>query len=153
MSDAENYRELIWLLRRTHGRFHDLFHAFLGENDYRDLTPQQAFLLYNLLDRVTTTGAARRNGYYIGTNISHNVNKLEDAGYLSRKHDPADGRSVLLSLTDKGREVAKLIAKELDRQAPMIVGNTTISAADLETAKKALMHLERFWLDALAYRL
>lgn len=48
--------------------------------------------------------------------VNRAIQRLYKAGYLSRKRDPADGRSFLLDLTDEGRELHARIAPAANRR-------------------------------------
>ncbi len=49
------------------------------------------------------------------TMLSRIVAKLEDAGLLHRRSDPADGRAALVEITDEGRAVGQRLRAERTR--------------------------------------
>ena len=42
----------------------------------------QALLLYNIGDKELTAGELRTRGYYLGSNVSYNLKKLVEIGFL-----------------------------------------------------------------------
>ena len=61
-------------------------------------------LLYNLGDSELTAGELRTRGYYLGSNVSYNLKKLVDMGYIHHQRSRTDRRSVRVSLTDQARK-------------------------------------------------
>src|SRR4029078_4141328 len=76
----------------------------------------QALLLYNIGDAELTAGELTSRGYYLGSNVSYNLNKLVDAGYIHHRRSTTDRRSVRVRLTDKGQEVSKVVSGLYHRQ-------------------------------------
>ena len=49
------------------------------------------------------------------TSVTNTVDRLEAAGLVRRRPDPADGRSRLVAITDAGRDVAQRATADLNR--------------------------------------
>ena len=75
----------------------------------------QALLLFNIGDKELTAGELRTRGYYLGSNVSYNLKKLVDMGYLHNQRSRVDRRSVRVSLTEKGGEGARSVRKLYDQ--------------------------------------
>ena len=69
----------------------------------------QALLLYNIGDKELTAGELRTRGYYLGSNVSYNLKKLVEMGFLDHQRSRVDRRSVRIKLTEKGREVRDIV--------------------------------------------
>ena len=95
----------------------------------------------------------RTKGYYLGSNVSYNVKKLVEAGYLHHARSKTDRRSVRISLTDKGRQVHEIVQNLYDKHARTIAPIGGISDEDFGRMNLALTRLERFWTDQIRYRL
>jgi len=68
--------------------------------------------------------------------VSQVVDALVDRGYLSRAVDPEDGRRLLVTLTDRGKEAAKVTRRAVagvDRRLA-----TKFSARDLVATRRVL---------------
>ena len=60
-------------------------------------------------DAELTAGELRTRGYYLGSNVSYNLKKLVEMGYMHHQRSRMDRRSVRVSLTEKGQEVASIV--------------------------------------------
>ncbi len=118
-----------------------------------DVNSVQALLLFNIGDAVLTAGELRSRGYYLGSNVSYNLKKLVDAGYINHQRSSTDRRSVRVSLTDKGREVCDIVDALYERQLASIEKVGGLGADDLDGLNTSLMRMERFWADQIRYRL
>jgi DNA-binding MarR family transcriptional regulator len=122
----------------------------LGRSDVNSV---QALLLYNIGDAELTAGELTSRGYYLGSNVSYNLKKLVEAGYIHHQRSTTDRRSVRVRLTEKGQDVCKVVNGLYQRQLKSLQQVGGIDANDLETLNKALIRLERFWTDQIRYQL
>jgi DNA-binding MarR family transcriptional regulator len=118
-----------------------------------DVNGVQALLLYNIGDCELTAGEIRTRGYYLGSNVSYNLKKLVDSGYIHHQRSKTDRRSVRVRLTQKGKDVYAIVNGLFERQLTMIEKVAGLSVADLKTLNQSLSRLERFWGDQIRYRL
>ena len=113
----------------------------------------QALLLFNIGESELTAGELRTRGYYLGSNVSYNLKKLVEMGYIHYKRSDTDRRSVRVSLTDKGMAACDVIHKLYHRQLGSVQSVGEITGDDFKGLNKALVRLERFWSDQIRYRL
>jgi DNA-binding MarR family transcriptional regulator len=59
-----------------------------------DVNSVQALLLYNIAGKELTAGELRTRGYYLGSNVSYNVKKLVETGFLHHARLRVDRRAV-----------------------------------------------------------
>lgn len=118
-----------------------------------DVNGVQALLLYNIGDCELTAGEIRTRGYYLGSNVSYNLKKLVDSGYIHHQRSKTDRRSVRVRLTPKGKEVYSVVNSLFERQLTMIEKVAGLSVSDLSGLNQSLARLERFWGDQIRYRL
>ena len=118
-----------------------------------DINSVQALLLYNMGDGELTAGELKSRGYYLGSNVSYNLKKLVEMGYLHYKCSEKDRRSVRVSLTQKGLDARDVIQKLYHRQLGSVEAVGQISHDDIKVLNKALVRLERFWTDQIRFRL
>jgi DNA-binding MarR family transcriptional regulator len=95
----------------------------------------------------------KTRGYYLGSNVSYNLKKLVDMGYIHYKRSDKDRRSVRVSLTDKGLHARGVIQKLYQRQLGSVEQVGQVGVEDFKGLNKALVRLERFWTDQIRYRL
>ena len=157
-NDAEaaakpHYLEALHLVERLHRRLLDVIKDEFERRGREDVNSVQALLLYNIGDKELTASELRTKGYYLGSNVSYNVKKLVELGFLHHARSKTDRRSVRISLTDKGRQVHEIIQGLYDKHARTIAPIGGISDDDFGRLNQALGRLERFWTDQIRYRL
>jgi DNA-binding MarR family transcriptional regulator len=141
------------LIERLHRLLLDVIKDELERLGRADVNSVQALLLYNIGDAELTAGELTSRGYYLGSNVSYNLKKLVDAGYIHHQRSKTDRRSVRVSLTDKGQEVCMVVNGLYQRQLKSLQQVGGLAPNDLETLNKALIRLERFWTDQIRYQL
>src|SRR5213593_4872439 len=109
------YLEALTLVERLHRRLLDVIKDEFDRRSRADINSVQALLLYNIGDKELTAGELRTRGYYLGSNVSYDVKKLVEMGYLHHARSRVDRRSVRISLAEKGREVHKIVASLYDK--------------------------------------
>ena len=147
------YLEALHLVERLHRRLLDVIKDEFERRGRDDVNSVQALLLYNIGDKELTASELRTRGYYLGSNVSYNVKKLVEMGYLHHARSRVDRRAVRISLTDKGRQVHDIVQDLYDKHARTIEPIGGISSDDFQRLNQALMRLERFWTDQIRYRL
>ncbi len=146
---SRGYSELTRLIERLHRRFLDVIRAELNRLGVRDLNGVQALLLANIGDEAMAIRDLVERGYYQGSNVSYNIKKMTDMGYLTQERSQHDKRSVTVQLTDKAREVVEQVKILEGRNAKAF--NDYIDEARVEDVCQALQRLERTWADYIHY--
>ena len=141
------------LIERLHRLLLDVIKDEFERLGRSDVNGVQALLLYNIGDAELTAGELTGRGYYLGSNVSYNLKKLVESGYINHQRSNTDRRSVRVRLTDKGQEISKVISTLYQRQLKSLQQVGGIDNNDLETLNKSLVRLERFWTDQIRYRL
>jgi DNA-binding MarR family transcriptional regulator len=147
------YLQALRLIERLHRLLLDVIKDEFDRTGGADLNSVQALLLYNIGSSELTAGELKTRGYYLGSNVSYNLKKLVDMGYIHYKRSETDRRSVRVSLTEKGKEACEVVHKLYQRQLGSIEAVGEISNEDFRTLNRALVRLERFWSDQIRYRL
>ncbi len=147
------YMESLQLVERLHRRLLDVIKDEFERNGRSDINAIQALLLFNIGNSELTAGELRSRGYYLGSNVSYNLKKLVDLGFINHQRSRVDRRSVRISLTEKGNEVAGIVAGLYERHIGSIETVGGINEAEFQTMNKALQRLDRFWNDQILYRL
>ena len=147
------YLEALTLVERLHRRLLDVIKDEFDRRNRSDINSVQALLLYNINDSELTAGELRTRGYYLGSNVSYNLKKLVEMGYLHHARSRIDRRSVRISLTEKGQEVHDIVENLYKKHVQTVEQVGGIGAPELQALNKALQRLERFWTDQILYRL
>jgi DNA-binding MarR family transcriptional regulator len=142
---TEPYLEVISFVEQLHRRFLEIVKLELDGLGIRDINNVQAMMLFNIADAEMTVGELTLRGCYLGSNVSYNVKKLVENGYLAHERSPYDRRSVHIMLTDKGRSIRDRLSDMHQRHVEMLK-ETALTQADLEAVIVTLRRLERFWM-------
>src|SRR6202790_5738702 len=114
------YLEALTLVERLHLPRLDVIKDEFDRRGRSDINAVQALLLSNIGDKELTAGELRTRGYYLGSNVSYNVKKLVEMGYLHHAPSRIDRRSVRISLTEKGEDVHKIVAGLYEKHATTV---------------------------------
>ena len=138
------YLDVISLIERLHRQFLELVKLELDTLRVRDINNVQATMLFNIGDAEMTVGELTLRGCYLGSNVTYNVKKLVEQGYLAQHRSVTDGRSVHIRLTEKGQRLRDGLAGMYRRHISML-SEAAINADDLQTAEVILRGLQEFW--------
>jgi DNA-binding MarR family transcriptional regulator len=147
------YMEALTLVERLHRRLLDVIKDEFDRSGRSDVNSVQALLLFNIGDAELTAGELRSRGYYLGSNVSYNLKKLVEMGFIHHQRSRMDRRSVRVSLTEQGQEVAAIVAGVYDRHMKSIEQVGGIAVDDFQMLNRAMQRLDRFWTDQILYRL
>jgi DNA-binding MarR family transcriptional regulator len=148
-----HYLEALTLIERLHRRLLDVIKDEFDRKGRADINAVQALLLFNIGDKELTAGELRTRGYYLGSNVSYNLKKLVEMGFLDHQRSRVDRRSVRIKLTEKGREVRNIVDELYNKHVRTVEQVGGINADEFAGLNKALQRLERFWIDQVLYRL
>jgi DNA-binding MarR family transcriptional regulator len=148
-----HYLEALTLIERLHRRLLDVIKDEFDRKGRADINAVQALLLFNIGDKELTAGELRTRGYYLGSNVSYNLKKLVEMGFLDHQRSRVDRRSVRIKLTEKGREVRSTVDELYKKHVRTVEQVGGINADEFAVLNKSLQRLERFWTDQILYRL
>ncbi|MDP9137581.1 MAG: MarR family transcriptional regulator [Pseudomonadota bacterium] len=147
------YVEALVLIERLHRRLLDVIKDEFERQGDPEVNAVQALLLFNIGDAELTAGELKTRGHYQGSNVSYNLKKLVEAGYVNHERSTSDKRSVRVRLTSRGQEIRRKVDQLYDRQILSITDVAGLSIEEFDRLNKALSRLERFWTDQILYRL
>src|SRR3954454_3614527 len=142
---SDYYLEVISLIERVHRQFLELVKLELDRLGIQDINSGQAMMLFNIGDAEMTIGELTARGCYLGSNVSYNVKKTVENGYLAQERSVHDRRSIHVHLTDKGRSLRERLGLMHQRHVKMLK-ETALTQVDLEAVIVTLRRLERFWM-------
>ena len=148
-----HYLEALTLIERLHRRLLDVIKDEFDRKGRADINAVQALLLFNIGDKELTAGELRTRGYYLGSNVSYNLKKLVEMGFLDHQRSRVDRRSVRIKLTEKGGDVCETVRSLYEKHVRTVEQVGGIAADEFAVLNKALHRLERFWTDQISYRL
>ena len=141
------YLTTIGLIERLHRQCLEVIKVELDRGGIRDLSNVQAMILFNIGDDELTVGELTQRGYYLGSNVSYNVKKMVENGYLIQERSRHDRRSQIVRLSEKALAVRNRIRAMYDRHVEALGAEL----AQLENVTKSLLKLERFWNNQISF--
>ena len=145
------YLDTLGLLERLHRLLLDVIKDEFERLGIPEVNAVQALLLFNIGEAEVTAGELKNRGYYQGSNVSYNLRKLVDGGYMHHERSTIDRRSVRVRLTSQGREVRDIVAALFARHAEAIEMRGLIGCLTAEETNTTLRRLERYWTDQIRY--
>src|ERR1700756_1723319 len=139
------YFKVISLVERLHRQFLELVKLELDGLGIHDINNVQGMMLFSIGDAEMTVGELTLRGCYLGSNVSYNLKKLVENGYLVQERSGHDRRSIPVKLTDKGRALRDRLSVMHRRHIEMLA-QAAITEDDLQNATVTLRRLERLWI-------
>ncbi|MHA6326771.1 MarR family winged helix-turn-helix transcriptional regulator [Roseivivax sp. CAU 1753] len=150
-SFMKTYLDALSLVERLHRLLLDVIKDEFERVGVLQINAVQALLLFNIGDNEVTAGELKTRGYYQGSNVSYNLKKLVEAGYMHHQRCEIDRRAVRVSLTDQGREIRDLVEQLFARHAEGLESKGVLGPDGLEEITHALRRVERYWTDQIRY--
>jgi DNA-binding MarR family transcriptional regulator len=138
------YFETIQMIERLHRYFLDVVKIELDRKGVEDINNVQAMILYNIGHEDMTVGELTLRGYYLGSNVSYNVKKMSENGYIEQERSVHDKRSIRVRLTDKGKELYAILNGMFTRHEGNLEG-TKLTQESFKDTIETLQNVERFW--------
>src|SRR5437899_10195396 len=126
-----SYLELIFLVERLHRQFMEVVKLELEGSGIHDINNVQAMMLFNIGDAEMTVGELTLRGCYLGSNVSYNVKKMVENGYLAHERSVHDRRSIHVRLTERGVKLRDSLTAMHQRHAEML-SQATLTADALQ---------------------
>ena len=145
------YLEALGLVERLHRLLLDVIKDEFERVGVLDINAVQALLLFNIGDNEVTAGELKSRGYYQGSNVSYNLKKLVEMGYMHHQRCEVDRRSVRVKLTEKGRAVRVIVAKLFAGHAEGLQSTGAVSLDGVKEITSSLRRIERYWTDQIRY--
>lgn len=145
------YLEALSLVERLHRLLLDVIKDEFERVGVLEINAVQALLLFNIGDNEVTAGELKTRGYYQGSNVSYNLKKLVEMGYMHHQRCEIDRRSVRVRLTEKGREIRDLVTGLFERHADGMIGKGIIDSDGVDNISTLLRRVERYWTDQIRY--
>lgn len=145
------YLETLGLVERLHRLLLDVIKDEFERLGQLEINAVQALLLFNIGENEVTAGELKSRGYYQGSNVSYNLKKLVETGYMHHERSEIDRRSVRVRLTERGRAVREQVADLFRRHADGMEGRGLLGLAGMEEMNNLLRRMERYWSDQIRY--
>ncbi len=147
----ESYLDSLALVERLHRLLLDVIKDEFERLGIIDINAVQALLLFNIGENEVTAGELKSRGYYQGSNVSYNLKKLVEMGYMHHQRCEIDRRSVRVRLTEKGRNVSSNVSSLFERHAEGLEKKGLLGATGIDDINHSLKRMERYWADQIRY--
>jgi DNA-binding MarR family transcriptional regulator len=141
---TKGYFEVISLIERLHRHFLEVLKLELDGLGIHDINNVQGLMLSNIGDADITVGDLTLRGCYLGSNVSYNLKKMVENGYLVQERSVHDRRSFLVRPTEKGRKLRDRLIATHQRHMDLLT-QAMITDEGLRATTGTLRGLERFW--------
>tara|TARA_R110002124_G_scaffold140322_1_gene304755 strand:+ start:126 stop:704 length:579 start_codon:yes stop_codon:yes gene_type:complete len=145
------YLEALSLVERLHRLLLDVIKDEFERVGVLDINAVQALLLFNIGDNEVTAGELKSRGYYQGSNVSYNLKKLVEMGYMHHNRCEIDRRSVRVRLTESGRNIRDVVSGLFARHADGLEDKGVLGPEGIADITSSLKRVERYWTDQIRY--
>ena len=145
------YLDSLLLVERLHRLLLDVIKDEFERIGVLEINPVQALLLFNVGENEVTAGELKSRGYYQGSNVSYNLKKLVDNGYMHHERSEIDRRSVRVRLTQKGREIRQIVSTLFATHAEGLLSRGVVDQKGIEDITGSLRRVERYWTEQIRY--
>jgi DNA-binding MarR family transcriptional regulator len=143
----DEYFRVISLVERLHRQFLELVKLELDGLGIHDINNVQGMMLFSIGDAEMTVGELTLRGCYLGSNVSYNVKKMVENGYLAQHRSLHDRRSIHVRLTERGRKLRDHLT-EMHRRHFDMLSQAGLTAEHFQAVGVMLRRLEQFWIRA-----
>ncbi len=150
-SFMSGYLDSLALVERLHRLLLDVIKDEFERLGVLEINAVQALLLFNIGDNEVTAGELKTRGYYQGSNVSYNLKKLVEMGYMHHQRCEIDRRSVRVRLTEKGRGIRDIVARLFSSHAEALQSRGVLGADGIDQINASLRRVERYWTDQIRY--
>lgn len=145
------YLDTLSLVERLHRLLLDVIKDEFERVGVLEINAVQGLLLFNIGEHEVTAGELKSRGYYQGSNVSYNLKKLVDMGYMHHERCAMDRRAVRVRLTERGRAVRDVVADLFMRHADGLQSKAVLDMDGVDTIAGTLKRVERYWTDQIRY--
>jgi DNA-binding MarR family transcriptional regulator len=146
-----SYLDALTLVERLHRLLLDVIKDEFERVGVLEINPVQALLLFNIGENEVTAGELKTRGYYQGSNVSYNLKKLVELGFMHHQRCEIDRRSVRVRLTEKGRRIRDIVARLFATHADGLISRGVVDVAGMDDIASSLRRIERYWSDQIRY--
>ena len=143
-----DYAETIALIERLHRRFLDVLRIELERLGIDQINNVQSLLLANIGTEEVSVGELMTRGYYLGSNVTYNLKRLVEAGFVVQQRSRHDRRVVRVRLSDRGHALCAEINAMLVRHSEQLGARAQLAPVDQLNDK--LKSLETFWTEQIS---
>jgi DNA-binding MarR family transcriptional regulator len=138
------YLDIFTSAERLHRKFLDVIQTELDTLQHRDINNIRALILLNVGDSEMTSSELMWRECYLGSNVSYNLKKLTETGYIIQTRSSHDKRVIMIRNSAKGLALCKSLEVMNGRHIEELTNaDNNTSLDDIQTLRKTMRSLER----------
>jgi len=145
LNSVENILELLKIIERLNRLRFDIIKEEIEWVKHLDITAVQALLLFNIGCDEVSVGELKTRGHCRDANVSYNLKRLGNLGYVHFRKCGFDRRLARVRLTAKGQKVRGTLARLFERHTHSMVHGVRLGAIDFPKLVEGLTNLAWFW--------
>ena len=142
-----SFLEVFVLAERLHRQFLEVIQAQLDALQIRDINNVRALILLNIGDSEMTASELLWRGCYLGSNVSYNLKKLTESGYVVQTRSDHDRRVIMVRNSKKGADLCARLQEMNDHYLDTL-RDGALSREDITKCSKTLRSLQQMWSRA-----
>lgn len=108
-----------------------------------DINNIRAMIVLNIGKDTMTASELLWNGCYLGSNVSYNLKKLTEMGYVEQNRCAYDKRVIMVSNSDKGADLCAALNERVATRLA-VLSETGLKTDDIGAARGSLRALQQF---------
>jgi DNA-binding MarR family transcriptional regulator len=145
--NQHDFLDLFVLAERLHRQFLEVIQLELDRLNIRDINDVRALMLLNIGDSEMTASELLWRGCYLGSNVSYNLKKLTETGYVIQERSQHDRRVIMVRNSEKGMALCELL-KEMNDRHIAALSQANCKEEDILACRQMLRTLHHFWSRA-----
>ena len=137
--------ELISMVERVHRHLLHTIKLEIEALGVFDINNVQTIMLFQIGDADVTIGEVAQRGSNLLSNVSYNVKKMVDNGYLVQRRSKHDRRTIFVRSTQKSRSLCRQLSK-LHTRYVNVLHDPAINKKEMQQLTLALRKLDGFWM-------
>lgn len=145
------FLNVLSLIEKLHRLLLDVIKDDMVSKNQTDINAVQALLLFHVGPNQFSATELKQRGYYQGSNVSYNLKKLVDEGYVSNDKNPKDRRALQICLTEKGEEMRQNVESLFERIFMELIERDIWYERDFHITRDNLLQVEYYFKGRIRY--
>ena len=145
--DQTEMLDLFVLAERLHRQYLECIQLELDVLNIRDINNVRALMLLNIGDDEMAVSELLWRGCYLGSNVSYNLKKLVETGYVVQERSRHDRRVIMVRNSAKGKALRDILSAMNGRHMAALE-ESGFDTADVTACRQTLRTLQRIWSRA-----
>jgi DNA-binding MarR family transcriptional regulator len=141
--DTDDFLEAVVLAERLHRQFLEFIQLELDALRLRDINNVRAMIVINIGRAEMSASELLWRGCYLGSNVSYNLRKLTETGYVTQSRSAHDRRVTMVRNSVKGVALCALLNERVAGRLETLAKGG-LKTEDIATARWSLLGLQQF---------